>query len=177
MDVKFEWDDPDWIGKCCIVLSAPSRLNMSSAAPIRVKPAPPLPEHIPLPRVKRGDIVLLKLSLEKSLDYEPSPRPLDLSFFPHQNITGMECRPPYRPAVVRRVISEKNDPTYFTVEVYPLMRRSSLTGLSTRRYRNFVPLETLIDISTGIQVPSDNIFVYTISLLNGLRLEYDSDQV
>jgi hypothetical protein len=154
-DIKFEWDDPDWSGKCCTVMSAHSRLNMSLAAPIAPEPAPPLPEHIPLPFIKRGEIVFLKLIIGKtrSLDYEPPPRPLDPSFFPHQNLTEMEWRPPFRPAVVRRVISEKHDPTYFTVEVYPLMRRSGLTELSTRRRRSFLPLETLSTLLLGEKYP------------------------
>ena len=173
MDINFEWDDPDWTGECCITMSAHSCLNMCSAAPIAPEPALSLLEHAHSPRIKRGDIVLLKLILEKSLDYEPPPRSLDASFFPHQNLTGVEWRPPFRPAVVRRVISEKGDPTYFTVEVYPLMRRTGLTGLSSRRRRSFLPLETLIDTTTGIQVPSDNMFVYKTSLLNGFKIEYD----
>ena len=175
MDINFEWDDPDWTGECChdIAISAYSRLTMSSAAPIAPEPALPLLEHTHSQCIKRGDIVLLKFILEKSLDYEPAPRSLDPSFFPHQNLTGLEWRPPFRPAVVRRVFSERNDPTYFTVEVYPLMRRSGLTGLSTRRRRSFLPLEKLIDTTSGIQVPSDNMFVYKTSLLNGFKIEYD----
>ena len=58
MDIKFEWDDPDWIGECCIILSAPSHLNMSSAAPITDEPPPLLPEHVPLPRVQVSQIIL-----------------------------------------------------------------------------------------------------------------------
>ena len=175
MDIKFEWDDPDWKGECCIAMTVHSCLNMSPATPILPEPAPPFLEHPP-PCIKRGDIVLLKFILEKSLDYEPPPRSLDPSFFPHQNLTGVEWSPPFRPAVVRRVISEKGDPSYFTVEVYPLMRRMALTGLSTRRRRSFLPLETLIDTTTGIQVPSDNMFVYKTSLLNGFKIEYDQVQ-
>lgn len=173
MDIKFEWDDPDWTGECCIAMSAHSHLNMNLAAPIAPEPAPPLPEYIPSPCIKRGDIVLLKHILEKSLDYESPPRPLDSSFFPHQNLTGMEWRPPFRPAVVRSVIPEKDDPTYFTVEAYPLMQPSGLTGLSARRRRGFLPLETLIDTTIGMQVPSDNVFVYKNSLLHRFKIEYD----
>ncbi|KAF8964368.1 kinase-like domain-containing protein [Flammula alnicola] len=155
-DAKFEWEAPGWIA--------------ASDVP---EPAAPSLKQVPPPCIKRGDVVLLKLIPEKSLDYEHPPRSLDPSFFPHQTPTGVERQSPYRPAVVRRVISEENDATYCTLEVYPLMRRSSLNGLSTRRSRCFLPLEMLIEAVTGIQVPCDDIFLYKTTLLSTFKIEYD----
>jgi hypothetical protein len=157
-----------------IAMSTHSCLNVSSALSVEPEPAPaPAAKRMPAPCIKRGDIVFLKLVLEKSLDYESPPRPSDSSFFPHQNIFGMDWRPPNRPAVVRRVFPEKGDSTYFNLEVFPLTRRSDLNGLSARRRRNFVPLETIIETATGIQVPCGNIFVYRTSLLTAFKVEYD----
>lgn len=157
-----------------IAMSAHSRLNMSSALSVEPEPTPaPAAKRMPAPCIKRGDIVFLKLVLEKSLDYEFPPRPFDSSFFPHQNVFGMDWRPPNRPAVVRKIFPEKDDATYFNLEVFPLTRRSGLNGLSARRSRNFVPLETIIETTTGIQVPCDNIFVYRTSLLTAFKIEYN----
>jgi len=128
---------------------------------------------MPAPCIKRGDILFLKIILEKSLDYEPAPRPFDSSFFPHQNPSGMEWRPPNRPAVVRRALAGKDDTTYFNMEVYPIVRRSGLDGLSTRRSRNFLPLETVIETTTGTPLPCHDIFVYRTTLLNPFKIEYD----
>lgn len=169
---KFEWAEPGWTGECCIAMSPHSRLNVSSAQPIAPEPAPPSSKKMPAPCGKRGDIVFLKLNLEKSLDYEPLPRPFDPSFFPHQNLPEIGWRPPNHPAVVRRVFAEKDDATYFNLEVYPLTRRSGLNGLSIRRSRNFLPLESIIE-TTGIQVSCVDIFVYKTSLLTAFKIEYD----
>jgi serine/threonine protein kinase len=79
-DIKFEWDDPDWSGKCCTVMSAHSRLNMSLAAPIAPEPAPPLPEHIPLPFIKRGEIVFFETHYRE--DSEPRLRALPTTVGP-----------------------------------------------------------------------------------------------
>jgi len=171
--IKFEWDEPGWTGECCIAMSTHFRLNMSLALPIAPSPSPalaPAPKQMPELCIKRGDIVFLQLVLEKSLDYESPPRSFDSSFFPHQS---MDWRPPNRPALVRRVFAQKNDATYFNLEVFPLTRRSGLNGLSTRRSRNFLPLESIIETTSGIQVPCDDIFVYRTSLLTPFKIEYD----
>lgn len=79
--------------------------------------------------IRRGDIVLVKILPEKSLDDE-FPQ-LDKSFFPHETFTGAEWQFPYCPAVVREVITKETNTTYFGLSVYPLVRCSG--GLSMRR--------------------------------------------
>jgi hypothetical protein len=125
---------------------------------------------MPPPCIKRGDVVLLKLLPEKSLDYQEAH--LDPSFFPHETLTGAEWAFPYRPAVVRKVISPPRDAHFFHLDVYPLARRSGLQGLSTRRSRSLRPLEVLVDSATGVRVPCDELFAYKPSLLLPYKIEY-----
>jgi hypothetical protein len=162
------------IGQVSVTLQYPlHRLNVILAAWGAPEPVPLPLERPPRPCIKRGDVVLLKLIPEKSLDYESPPHTLDLSFFSRQTPTGREQQPPYRPAVVRRIILRENDATYFTLEVNPLMRRNGLARLSSRRSSCFVALETLIEATTVIQVPCDDIFVYKPFSLGVFKAEYD----
>jgi len=74
--------------------------------------------------------------------------------------------------VVRRIL-KGNDAAYFTLELYLLMCRNGLSGLSSRRSSCLVALETLIKAATVIQVPCDDIFVYKPFSLGVFKAEYD----
>ncbi|KAF9004781.1 kinase-like domain-containing protein [Cyathus striatus] len=150
-------------------------------------PSPSLSE-VPIPSVKRGDVILLKLNSNKTPDYEHPPRCLDPSFFPHQ-LSVPKRGFPYRPAVVRSVATTEDDPTYFSLEVYPITRRSNLEGLSTHRRSCFQQLEMVVENATGNPTASiqamtsipDHIFTTLERRLSGAknpyRLTYDSDDV
>ena len=75
--------------------------------------------------------------------------------------------------MVCRIILKGNDATYFTLEVYLLMCRNGLFGLSSRRSSCLVALETLIEAATVIEVPCDDIFVYKPFSLGVFKAEYD----
>lgn len=129
-------------------------------------------EGLPSVSLKRGDIVLLKISPEKTLDYEPVPRAMDPSFLPHQFANDAGNENPFRPAVIRKVICQDSDPVYFKLQVFPLTQRS-LDGLSRRRKGCFRPIETLIEVLSGRQQHLDNVHIYTTSLLPPFGVEYE----
>ncbi|PPQ83220.1 Casein kinase [Psilocybe cyanescens] len=143
---RFEWDESGW--------------EASTASKVEIRPLDPLPNV----SLKRGDIVLLKIIPEKTLDYEPAPRDLDPSFFPHQIANAEEDKIPFRPAVIRQIISQDSDPMYFKLQVFPLAQRN-LSELSRRRRGCFRPVETLVEVSSGRHQCFGDVHIYTTSLL------------
>ncbi|KAF9007100.1 hypothetical protein BDQ17DRAFT_260416 [Cyathus striatus] len=102
---------------------------------------------MPFTSIKRGDIVLLKLNVNTTLDYEEPPRCIDPSFFPHRLSTS-ERDFPFRLAVVRK-------------------------GHSTRRRSWFGQLETVVENSIGKPVLFDNLFLYKANALCRIKVEYN----
>ncbi|KAH9476867.1 Casein kinase 1-like protein 5 [Psilocybe cubensis] len=155
---KFEWDESDW--------------QVSEVPETEIG----YTRELPGLNLKRGDIVLLKISPERTLDYEPVPRVVDSSFFPHQIAFDGKDETSFRPAVIRTIICEDNDPEYYKVQVYPLTLRN-LDGLSRRRRGCFRPIQDLTDSELGMQRNFDNLQIYTTSLLPlfGVAYEQASD--
>lgn len=127
--------------------------------------------QLPTPSIKRGDIVLLRIDFQKTLDYEPLPRMPDPSFLPHQVPEQSTWNPMYRPALIRNVVVHETDPTYFKVEVFPLTR--SIDGLSKRRTASFRRLETCVATATGAETKLQDVYVYQTALLSTYKVEYD----
>lgn len=151
---KFEWEEPGW-----------TPTSQTTSLPSLI------PQELCRPAIRRGDIVLLKILPEKSLDYE-APQ-LDQSFFPHTTFTGTELKFPYRPAVIRKVLIQKIGTTYFELDVYPLARHSSLEGLSRQRCRTFQPLKSIVESATGVQLFPQDLFVYRPTVLERFAIEYN----
>jgi hypothetical protein len=162
---------PGWTGESFHKCLHSYLLTVIHAACEVFDPPPPLVRQVDPPRVKRGDVVLLKLLPEMSLNYKDAY--LDPSFFPHGTFAGAEWEFPYRPAVVRKVKIFKSDANFFGLEVYPLVRRSDLHELSTRRSRSLRPLEALVESGTGTQVLCEQLLVYRPCLLFTFRIEYN----
>ncbi|KAF9007105.1 kinase-like domain-containing protein [Cyathus striatus] len=118
-----------------------------------------------------GRVAFKKPDIVPSLDYETAPRCIDPSFFPYQ-LSFPEEAFPYRPAVVCNVIVPTNDPVYFTLDLYPIMRRASLNGLSKHRWSCFQQLEMVVENATGKSLPFHDLYLYKTRWIGYTIVEY-----